>query len=213
MSDIALYKGPPRTLSEIANPVPFVAIAAVALVVGFWWLPAWFLAAQLIRVWAQSGGVRWLSSRGVAEYTDERYATIIGNALLFLIAFRLLLAINWLESFQILVDEHRGWAMNADPQQVTYVAVILGLAIAISLTGVMKTKRLPWVFATAGFALVLGLALVADGRVWLPTTVEAVPLIALGYLVSRIPMFFDRRLDRRAAKRAEAELEANRARA
>jgi len=102
--------------------------------------------------------------------------------------------------------------MNADPQQATYVAVVLGLAITLSLTGVMKVKGLPWAITAIGFAVVLVLAIGAGGRLWQPTTVEAVPLVIFAYLTSRIPMFLDRRLDRNAARRAQEELEANRAR-
>jgi signal transduction histidine kinase len=211
MTDTVNYDAPPRILAEIGNPLPFLAVAVVALIVGYWWFPAWFLAAQIIRVWSSRGGVRWLHKRGVPEYDDDRYAAIFGNALIVLIALRLLLAINWLESFEILGNQ--GWAMHADPQQATYLAVILGISIALALTGALRTKRLPWIFATAGFVLVFGLAATADGRIWSPNTIEAAPLVLLAYLVSRIPMFFDRRLDKREAKREEEALEANRARA
>jgi hypothetical protein len=211
MTDTVNYDGPPKTLSEIGNPLPFFAVAVVALIVGYWWFPAWFLATQLIRVWSPRGGVRWLHKRGVPEYDDERYATIFGNALLFLIGFRLLLSINWLESFEILGNQ--GWAMKPDSQQATYLAVILGIAIGLALTGVLRTKRLPWVFAAAGFAVVFALAATADGRVWSPNTIQAFPLIVLAYFVSKIPMFIDGRLDKRQARRDAEALEANRARA
>jgi hypothetical protein len=211
MTGRATYDSPPTTLADIASPYPFFALAAVGLVIGYWWLPAWFLAAQLIRVWSASGGVRWLSARGVAEYTDEKYAAIIGYALIGLIAVRVISSINWLESFQILGIQ--GWADKPDPQQATYLAVILGISVAVALGGVLRTNRLPWLLAAAGLGLIMLLSIGADGWIWRANTVEAAPLLVLAFGIAKIAMFLDRVLDRRAARRAEEALEGSDARA
>jgi hypothetical protein len=193
------------TLADALPPVPVFALAAVGLVVGYWWLPAWFLAAQLVRLWSSRGGVRWLSSLGVAEYTDEKYAAIIGYAPVVLIGLRLFLSINWLESFQVINSEKLPTGPN--PQDATYLAVVLGFAVAAALSGVLLSRGLPWLIAAAGFALVLALAIGASGPIWQANALQAAPLMILGYLVSKVPLTIIRTLDRLATRRAEASLD------
>lgn len=194
-----------NTLSDIAWPYPFFGLGVVGLVIGYWWFPAWFLAAQLIHIWSARGGVRWLRARGVPEYTDEKYMTIIGYASMVLIAIRIVLSLNWLEPFQVL--DSRTIYTGPDPQTAIYLSVILGVSLAAALTGVLRTHRLTWLFAAAGFILVLVLAVGANGAVWKPNGVTALPLLLVAYLFSKIPMTIEGFFDRRAARRAAEAME------
>ena len=201
MADTATRKARPTCLADLASPYPVAALAAIGLVVGWWWFPAWFLAGQLVRLWSRRGAVTWLNSRGVPEYTDETYGTYIGYAPIALIALRIILSVNWLEPFQI-IAAHKA-STGADPETATFISIILGLALAVALTGVLRTHGLPWFLASAGFVAVAVLALGSYGAIWNANAITAVPLVALGYLTSKIALVTNRALDNRAARRAE----------
>jgi hypothetical protein len=201
MTGTAAQRARPTCLADVASPYPVAVLAAIGLVAGWWWFPAWFLAAQLVRTWSTRGGVTWLSSRGFPEYTDEQYGRYIGYAPIALIALRIVLSLNWLEPFQI-IAAHKAQT-GADTESYVFVAIILGLALAVALTGVLRAHGLPWPLAAAGFVAVAVLALGSYGAIWNANALTAVPLVALGYLTSKIALVTNRVLDNRAARRAE----------
>ena len=201
MTDAAAQRARPATLADLAVPFPFFVLAAIGLVVGYSWFPAWFFAAQLLRIWSTSGAVRWLSSLGVPEYTDEKYAMIIGYTPVALIALRILLSLNWLEPVQILGKQHIQTGPN--PEEAVFLGIVLGVSLATAMTGVLRAHGLPWLLAAAGFGVMLALVVGADGAIWQPNPLQALPLIILGYLVSKIPLTITGVLDRRAARREE----------
>ncbi len=196
-------KASPVTLADVASPYPVFTLAAIGLVAGYWWFPAWFLSAQLVRIWSGRGGTTWLSSRGVPEYTDARYAAIVGYAPLALIAVRIVLSLNWLEPFQVITSQKvQG---QSEAETAAYLAVILGVAVAAALTGVLRTHGPAWVLAAAGFSIVLALAIGSNGAVWRPSPLTALPLVLVGYLASKIPMSAAEALTRWTVRRAENE--------
>jgi len=193
-------KASPTTLADVTSPYPVFVLAVAGLIAGYWWFPAWFLSAQLVRIWSSRGGATWLSSRGVPEYTDDRYAAIIGYAPLALIAVRILLSFNWLEPFQVLAAQKVSTGSGAETG--AYLAVVLGIAVAAALTGVLRTHGPAWLLAVAGFSLVLALAVGSSGTVWRPNALTAAPLVLAGFLVSKIPMAIAAALSRSAERRA-----------
>ncbi|MGA3030267.1 MAG: hypothetical protein ABSE58_05940 [Candidatus Limnocylindrales bacterium] len=192
-------KASPTTLADLPSPYPVFTLAAIGLVAGYWWFPAWFLSAQLLRIWSVRGGIAWLSSRGVPEYTDDRYAAFIGYAPLALIAVRIVLSFNWLEPFQVFANQKV--PTGSDAELGGYLAIVLGAAVAAALTGVLRTHGPAWLLAAAGFSLVLALAIGSNGAVWRPNALTALPLVLVGYLVSKIPMTAADALTRWAERR------------
>lgn len=189
-----------RTIAENGNPYVIFALAAAGAVWGIFWLPAWFLVAQMLRLWAPNAGVRWLSSRGVPEYTDDKYAQAIANVPLLIIAGRLLISVDVLEPFKV-ISEHKVNAVGSEAG--VFLAVVVGIAVAMSLSGVMKTHGWTWLIATAGFAGVMTGAIGSYGLIWHANALEAAVLVPPAWLFSVIPMYICGRLDRRVIEEPE----------
>jgi hypothetical protein len=191
----------PRSLtwSQSLGGRPVFVIAGAAFVAGFVWLPLWFLAAELLRLWAPRGGMRWLASRGVPEYTDDNIAAAIGIVPVFVIAARIALALDWIAPLQIF----NGKSADVSPGEwAALLDLSLGLAIATSLAGVLRTTGWPRAVAIAGFVGVTVAAVAGQlGLGWRPNAFQALPLIVLAYLVAAIAIRTDRWLYRRAARR------------
>jgi hypothetical protein len=208
MTAPAITTARPRTIADISTPYPAAVLAVIGFVVGIVWFPAWFLTAQMLRLWSGRGCMTWLKSRGVPEYTDEKYAQIIGYGPLALIVARVLLALNWLEPWQVVADHKLDTTQTGE--SATFLAVVFGIALATALTGVMKTHGLPWLIGAAGFVLVAFLVAGGYGAIWKATAISGLGVIVVAYLIAKIPLTINQRMDKRAAKRAEEALtEAN----
>jgi hypothetical protein len=188
---------PPTWAQSLSAGAVFV-LAGAAAVIGIMWLPIWFLAAELLRLWAPRGGMRWLASRGVPEYTDDRYAAVIGIAPIAVIALRIAVSLDWLAPFRIFAG---GQADITASELAVAQALVLGLVLATSLAGVLRTTGWPRILALAGFFVVAGLVVAAEAGWWQPDALAALPLLVPAYLVSRLAMLADRWLYRRAARR------------
>ena len=187
------------TWSQRLGAAPVFVLAGIGAVAGIFWFPLWFLAAELLRLWAPRGGMRWLSSRGVPEYGDERWASAIGIAPMVLIALRIALALDWIAPFRILTG---GPASVTASELTIFQASVLGLALATSLAGLLRTTGWPRVMALAGFAATAALVVVAlIGVLWRPSALEALTLLVPAYVVSTVAIRVDRRLYRQAARR------------
>jgi hypothetical protein len=193
------------TIAERIHPYLLFALAGLGTVWGLFWLPAWFLVAQLIRQWAPRGGMRWLASRGVPEYTDEMYALYMGNIPLALIGVRLLLSVDILEPFKMLNDKRLDTTSGAET--TVFLGIVVGCVIATALTGVLRTHGWPWLLSAAGFTALMVWAIGSFGLIWHSNALYAMPFIPLAWLSSAIPMFICRRLDRRPTADSDAPAE------
>ena len=120
-----------------------------------------------------------------------------------LIAIRLIVAVDWLQTFTIF-DTKQLTSNKGDLQAL--MDLVLGISIATAFTSVLVTRRLPWLFALAGFSVVLTLsAAAARGVFWQPNGFEAIPLALLGYLSSKIATVWDSRANRRYEVPVEEE--------
>jgi hypothetical protein len=185
------YQGGPVILS----------IAGAAALGGIVWFPLWFFGAQLLRLWAPQGGRKWLRSQHVPEYTDEQYATAMAWIPIVPIAARLLVSFDWIEPFTTLTNERK--EPIAPGEMAVLVDLVLGLAIAASLTGVMRTRGWPSLLAAAGFVPVVALALVVGfAPPWEMNGFALIPLAVYGSLVSQLALFFQSAPQRRARRAA-----------
>jgi hypothetical protein len=205
MSDTATQADRPKTLSDLPWPLPVAVIAAIGFVGGIWWLPAWLLAGQIVRIWSQRGCMTWLKSRGVPEYTDDKYANWIGYAPIILIAVRVVFSLNWLEPFQALQAHHLD--TTPTPENSIFLSLVFGLALATAMTGVLKVYGPLWIISLAGFIAVAVLVVGGYGAIWTATALEGSPLIILAYFVSHGPMQINKILLKRARRPAEEALE------
>ena len=186
-------------LEDAAGAIWILAAVVVCAVAGIFWFPLWFVSAELLCTWAPRGGLRWLSSLGVDEYKDERLASAIVWFSCGLIAARFAVALDWthlLEGLTLQVRQSPHGEFDA------WLAVVLGLAMAGALAGVMKTTGWPRIFALMGVLTVLALAWTgANGVGWLANAFVALPVAVLGWGTARIAIALDRWLNRRAARR------------
>jgi len=196
MTDSAALPARPKTIADTPSPYPFGVLAVVGFVVGIFWFPAWFLAAQMLRLWSQRGCMTWLKSRGVPEYTDEKYAQIIGYGPLLLIVGRILLSLNWLEPFQTIADHKLNTAPT--PENDVFLGIVFGIALGTALTGAIRTHGLPWLIGIAGFVAVAVLVGSGYGLLWNANFLTGLPVVALAYITSKIPIIINRHFDRRA---------------
>jgi hypothetical protein len=198
---MTVFSAPPRgaPIEDAAGAIWIFAPAAVFAVAGVFWFPLWFVTAELLWTWAPRGGLRWLSSSGVEEYRDERIASVIVWAWCGLIAARFAVALDWthlLEGVTLQVTQSPHGEFDA------WLAVVLGLALAWALAGVMKTTGWPRIFALLGVLAVLALAWTgANGIGWLANAFVALPVPVLGWSTARISITLDRWLNRRVARR------------
>jgi len=207
MSDSQTTVPRPVAADYQGGPVIF-AIAGAAALGGILWFPLWFFGAQLLRLWAPQGGRKWLRSQGVPEYSDEQYATAMSLIPVIPIAARLLVSFDWLEPFTTLINERK--EPIAPGEMAVLVDLVLGLAIAASLTGVMRTRGWPWLVAAAGFVPVVAVALVfAFAPPWETNGFALIPVAVYGSLVSWLALFLQGAPERRArrAAREAARLE------
>ena len=194
----------PRTISDLPWPIPVAVLGAIGLVAGIWWFPAWFLAAQVARIWSTRGCMTWLASIGVPEYKDEEYARIVGVGPLALIAIRIFFSFNWLEPFQVIAAHHVDTTPNQE--SATALAIVFGVALATSLTGVLKSHGLPWIIAAAGFIAMSILVAGGYGLIWQANSLTALGLIVAGFCTSKIAMSINGFHRRRALRRADEAL-------
>ncbi|HEX7430936.1 MAG TPA: hypothetical protein VF293_01980 [Candidatus Limnocylindrales bacterium] len=198
---MTVFSAPPRgaPIEDAAGAIWIFAPAAIFAVAGVFWFPLWFVTAELLWTWAPRGGLRWLSSSGVEEYRDERIASVIVWAWCGLIAARFAVALDWthlLEGATLQVTQSPHGEFDA------WLAVVLGLALAWALAGVMKTTGWPRIFALLGVLAVLALAWTgANGIGWLANAFVALPVPVLGWSTARISITLDRWLNRRVARR------------
>jgi hypothetical protein len=178
--------------------VPVFLLAGVAAIAGILWFPLWFLAAELLRLWAPRGGMRWLASRGVPEYTDDRYAAIIGLAPIAAIAVRVALALDWIAPIRVFLG---GKGDITASEWAVALAAVFGLTLATSLPGVLRTTGWPRVLAIAGFAGMAALVVAAQrGAFGPPHAFAALVLLVPAYLISTLAVRLDRWLYDRAAR-------------
>jgi hypothetical protein len=201
MTDSDLTAAPRRTPADYPGGVAVFGVAGAAALGGLFWFPAWFFAAQLLRLWAPRGGTRWLSKRGVPEYTDEQYAAAIGWLPLIPIVARIVIGVNWLEPFQTIVNQRKD-APNSG-EMILLLDIVLGLAIGAALTGVMRTGGWARVIGLVGFVSVAALVLiVAFAPPFDINGFAVIPLALYGWLVSEIAVFVDAAPKRRARRAA-----------
>jgi hypothetical protein len=201
MTNPAAQTAKRNTIADIPSPYPFGVLAAIGFVVGIFWFPAWFLAAQMLRLWSKRGCMTWLKSRGVPEYTDENYANVIGYGPMALIAARVLLSLNWLEPFQTIANHKLD--TTPGPENGVFLGIVFGLALGTALTGAMRTHGTPWLIGIAGFIAVAVLVGTGYGLIWNGTFLTGLPVIALGYITSKIPITINRYFERRDKRLAE----------
>jgi hypothetical protein len=194
-----------RSIAQIADIRPFAGLAVVGAIAGVFWFPIWFLTAQMVRLWSTRGGLRWLGSRGVAEYDDEKIATVISLVPILVIAARVIVGVNWLQPFQVLDTKQLA---PTSPSDLRFLLdIVLGIALSTAFTGVMVTRRLPMIVGLVGFAAVATLSVAAArGIWWQPNGIEAVPLALLGYVTSKIATVWDNHANRRYEQK-EADYE------
>ncbi len=198
---MTVFSAPPRgaPIEDAAGAIWIFAPAAVFAVAGVFWFPLWFVTAELLWTWAPRGGLRWLSSSGVEEYRDERIASVIVWAWCGLIAARFAVALDWTHLLEGATLQVR---LSPHSEFDAWLAVVLGLAIAGALAGVMKTTGWPRVFALLGVLAVAALAWTgANGIGWLANAFVALPVPVLGWSTARISITLDRWLNRRVARR------------
>ena len=195
------FPPPPRgaPLEDAAGAIWILVPAAIFAVAGIFWFPLWFVTGELLWTWAPRGGLKWLRSRGVEEYQDERYAQIMVWSWCGLILARVVVALDWthlLEGATLHVSQSPHAEFDA------WLSVVLGLAISGALAGVMKTTGWPRIFALLGVLAVLALAWTgANGIGWLANAFIALPIPILGWATARIAIALDRWLNRRKARR------------
>lgn len=198
---MTVFSAPPRgaPIEDAAGAIWIFAPAAVFAVAGVFWFPLWFVTAELLWTWAPRGGLRWLSSMGVEEYRDDRIASVIVWSLWGLIAARFAVALDWTHLLEGATLQVR---LSPHSEFDAWLAVVLGLAIAGALAGVMKTTGWPRIFALLGVLAVAALAWTgANGIGWLANAFVALPLPVLGWSTARISIALDRWLNRRVARR------------
>jgi hypothetical protein len=200
MTDSQATAARPLPADYQGGPV-ILSIAGAAALGGILWFPLWFFGAQLLRLWAPQGGMKWLRSQGVPEYADERYASAMAWIPVIPIAARLLVSFDWIEPFTTLINERK--EAIAPGEMAVLIDLILGLAIASSLTGVMRTRGWAWLLAVVGFAPVVALALVVRfAPPWEINGFALIPLAVYGSLVSQLALFFQNAPQRRARRAA-----------
>ena len=201
MTDTDTTTAPRPALADYPGGISVLSIAAAAGLAGIFWFPAWFFSARLLRLWAPRGGVTWLSRRGVPEYTDEHYASVISWVAVIPIVARIALSFDWLTPFETFVNKRKE---PAPPSEWAVVLdIVLGAAIALGLTGVLVTRGRPLLLALASFVAVSVLALVLAFAPPFPTNGFAVvPLAVFAWLVSQLAIFFHNAPQRRARRAA-----------
>jgi hypothetical protein len=186
-------------LEDAAGAIWIFAPAMVFAIAGIFWFPFWFVTGELLWTWAPRGGLKWLTSLGVDEYKDERYAQVIVGIWCGLIVARFAVALDYstlLQGATLHVTQSPPGEFDA------WLAVVLGLALAGALAGVMKTTGWPRVFALLGVLGIFALAWTgAHGLGWLANAFVALPVPVLGWATARISIALDRWLNRRAARR------------
>jgi hypothetical protein len=201
MTETDATAAPRPVLADHPGGALVFTIAGAAALGGVFWFPAWFFAAQLLRQWAPRGGMKWLAGRGVPEYADEQYATAIAWLPWLAIVARIAVAINWLEPFQTIIDQRKD-APNSG-EMIVLLDVVLGIAIAVALTGVLRTGGWPRLLGLAGFVSVVALAWILAFAPPYPTNGFAVvPLALLGGFTSQLALFFENAPERRARRAA-----------
>ncbi len=186
-----------RAPAEYPNGWPVLGLAFAGAIAGIFWFPLWFAAAQLLRIWAPRGGVAWLRDRGVPEYTDERYASAIWIGAVVPIALRILVSFNWLQPFQ------DPYAVAGKGEMTTLLDFVLGIAIALAMSGVLLCRGWSWLLALTGLAAVVVLAVVVAFRPGFQISgIAAAPLVVLGWLSSFLALFIDNAPARRARREA-----------
>lgn len=199
MTDPARPAPRASTWAQTLDAPLIFAIVGATTIAGIFWFPLWFVTAEVLRLWAPRGGMRWLASRGVPEYTDDSIATAIGIVPIVVIAIRVVIALNWLAPFLIFI---RRSVPVSEGEWAAMLALVLGVAMATALAGVLRTTGWPRLFAIAGFAAVTTLAVAAQQSLWWRSNaLVALPLVILAYLISTAAILTDRRLYRRAARR------------
>jgi hypothetical protein len=195
------FPPPPRgaPLEDSAGAIWIFAPAVVFAIAGIFWFPFWFVTAELLWTWAPRGGLKWLTSLGVEEYKDERYAQVIVWAWCGLILARFVVALDYstlLQGATLRVSQSPPGEFDA------WLSVVLGLALAGALAGVMKTTGWPRILALLGVLSIFALAWTgAHGIGWLANAFVALPVPVLGWASARIAIALDHWLNRRAARR------------
>ena len=187
------------TLAQGLDGPPVIFIAVVMAIAGIFWFPLWFIAAEILRLWAPRGGMRWLASRGVPEYTDDKYAMWIGIGPMLLIALRVVIALDWIAPFLVFAGKSAPVSTN---EFDTLVSLVLGVAIATALAGVMRTTGVPRILGILNFVAITALAVsVHRGAFGNPNALLVVPIVVPAYLFATIAIRWDRWLYRRAVRR------------
>ncbi|HEY5487051.1 MAG TPA: hypothetical protein VIK06_05325 [Candidatus Limnocylindrales bacterium] len=195
------FPPPPRgaPLEDGAGAIWILVPAAIFAIAGIFWFPFWFVTGELLWTWAPRGGLKWLGSLGVEEYKDERYAQVIVWTCCGLILARFALALDYstlLQGATLHVTQSPPGEFDA------WLAIVLGLALAAALAGVMKTTGWPRIFALLGVVGVFALAWTgANGIGWLANAFIALPVPILGWCTARIAISLDHWLNRRAARK------------
>jgi len=201
---MTVFPAPPRgaPLEDSGGAIWIFAAAAVFAVAGIFWFPFWFVTAELLWTWAPRGGLRWLSSLGVGEYKDEQIASIIVWSWFGLVAARFAVGLDWTHLLEGATLKVR---LSPPGEFDAWLAVVLGLALAGALAGVMKTTGWPRVFALLGVLAVFTLAWTGThGIGWKANAFVSLPVPILGWATARIAIALDRWLNRRAARRLGA---------
>jgi hypothetical protein len=195
------FPPPPRgaPFEDAAGPIWIFAPAVVFAIAGIFWFPFWFVTAELLWTWAPRGGLKWLNSLGVEEYKDERYAQVIVWTWCGLILARFVVALD----FSTLLQGATLRVTQSPPGEFdAWLAVVLGLALAGALAGVMKTTGWPRILALLGVLGIFGLAWSgAHGIGWLANAFVALPVPVLAWVSARIAIALDHWLNRRAARK------------
>ena len=192
------------TWAESQAAIPVFTLAAIGGVAGIFWLPIWFLSAELLRLWAPRGGMKWMKARGIPEYTDDRYAQIIGLGPMILIAVRAALSLDWIGPFRALTgDKGAGFS---DSEKGILLAVVLGIAMGTAFAGVLRSSGWPRVLAIVGFAANVALIVAAQmGFFGAPNPFAAIVLLPPAFVSSTIAIRWDRWLYQRAARLMASE--------
>jgi hypothetical protein len=195
------FPPPPRgaPLEDAADAIWILTPVVAFAVAGIFWLPLWFVSAELLWTWAPRGGLRWLGSLGAGEYVDEQIAGVMVWSASGLIAARIAVGFDWTHLFEGATLQVR---TAPHGEFDSWLALVLGLAIAGALAGVMKTTGIPRLFALLGVLMVAALAWTgAHGMGWQANAFVALPVPVLGWATARISIAWDRFLNRRKARK------------
>jgi hypothetical protein len=203
MTDTDAIPAPRPVLADYPGGYAVLAVATAAAAGGIFWFPLWFFGAQVLRLWAPRGGIAWLRSWGVPEYTDEQYATVITLAPFVPIAARIAVAADWLEPFMVFLNNRKEAVSQGE--MTVLMDVVLGLAIFAALTGVMQTRGWPFLIALTSFAAVLALSLVfAFAPPFTTNGFAFMPIAVMAAIISRLAIFFESAPQRRALRAIRA---------